>query len=216
MHVGALEGCCRLHNAAALVQLRRSQAALRVLETSRDARGRRFEIIRLPLPPPLHYKASEVPTAGGAAGRATGQRLAASYVNFYICNGGVIMPAFDGDASQTDAECATFELLFIDFQALHRGRMVFKKVGIDHAGPDKSLSECLLDEKWSRSRQPGTSCWAGATFIASHSSSRQLLSSNIQLPFNRCWDNQGSGGRSAAFYHCAGGFSGIDYQEDYG
>lgn len=105
----ALTGCRRLHNAAALVQLRRSEAALRVLESSKDARGRHFEIIRLPLPPPLHYEASEVPTAHGAAGREAGQRLAASYVNFYICNGGVIVPAFGGAASQTDAQYATCE-----------------------------------------------------------------------------------------------------------
>ena len=38
----------------------------------------------------------------GSAVRSAGARLAGSYANFYICNGGVVMPAFGGDAAETD------------------------------------------------------------------------------------------------------------------
>ncbi len=41
------------------------------------------------LPCPLHPQAE-----GGLGERHVGERLAASYVNFYIANGGIVMPAF--------------------------------------------------------------------------------------------------------------------------
>jgi agmatine deiminase len=52
--------------------------------------------------------ASEIPdetcdhVAPGLERRA-GMRLAASYVNFYVCNGGVVAPVFGGLASDSDA-----------------------------------------------------------------------------------------------------------------
>jgi len=47
---------------------------------TRDARGRRLEIVRLPMPAPLFY------------GK---QRLPASYANFYIANEAVLVPTFN-------------------------------------------------------------------------------------------------------------------------
>ena len=54
---------------------------LRRLRAARDAKGRALEIIEIPLP-----TRREVPGVG---------RLASSYVNFYIANGGIVAPSFD-------------------------------------------------------------------------------------------------------------------------
>jgi len=51
----------------------------------RDLQGRPFEIASLPMPPALFYD---------------GTRLPASYANFYVINGGVIMPSFDCAADE--------------------------------------------------------------------------------------------------------------------
>ena len=73
-----------------------SADALRRLESARDARGRKLRVIRLPSPGPLKVTATEA--AGvlkGSHDRESGMRLAASYVNFYIANGGIVMPLLD-------------------------------------------------------------------------------------------------------------------------
>jgi agmatine deiminase len=75
-----------------------SKDALRRLRAARDARGRKIEVLKLPMPGPLTL------TAGEARGilesetshrREAGMRLAASYVNFYIANKGIVMPLLD-------------------------------------------------------------------------------------------------------------------------
>ncbi len=64
------------------------------LEGVRDAQGRRIEVISLPMPAPLFFD---------------GQRLPASYANFYIANGLVLVPTFndpkDREALGVLAEC---------------------------------------------------------------------------------------------------------------
>lgn len=65
---------------------------------ARDAHGRRLKVTRLPMPGPLRLRAREA--AGtvareGTKPRTAGERLAASYVNFYIANGGIVMPLLD-------------------------------------------------------------------------------------------------------------------------
>ena len=42
-------------------------------------------------------------------GRAAGTRLAASYVNFYMANGGIVLPAF-GDAVHDAAAVRTLQV----------------------------------------------------------------------------------------------------------
>lgn len=54
---------------------------LGVLRDSQDARGRRLEVLELPLPKPRE--------------RSPGRLLTQSYVNFYLANGAVIVPGFD-------------------------------------------------------------------------------------------------------------------------
>ena len=39
----------------------------------------------------------------GSAPRKAGERLAASYVNFYLPNGGAVIPQFGGEAAEADA-----------------------------------------------------------------------------------------------------------------
>ena len=90
-----------------IVQLERSQLALQVLETTTDAKGRKLETIKLPLPPAMHYQAHEELTdKDGKVTRPAGVRLAASYANFYLCNGGLICPAFGGPAQEADKRCS--------------------------------------------------------------------------------------------------------------
>lgn len=56
------------------------EANLEVLRTATDAKGRALEVLTLDQPTRMEED---------------GARLASSYVNFYIANGGVVMPGFD-------------------------------------------------------------------------------------------------------------------------
>ncbi|TXG51560.1 hypothetical protein EZV62_024084 [Acer yangbiense] len=85
-------------------QYERSAEAFSVLSNATDATGRKFQIIKLHVPGPLYMtdeEASGVIQVGEAKPRLPGTRLAASYVNFYIANGGIIVPQF-GDQKWDD------------------------------------------------------------------------------------------------------------------
>jgi agmatine deiminase len=88
--------------------------ALARLTRSTDARGRSLEIVKLPQPrTPLTLRAEEsagIMAAAGSRPRPAGARLAASYVNFLIVNGGIILPVFDdpGDAVAREILAAQF------------------------------------------------------------------------------------------------------------
>jgi agmatine deiminase len=56
------------------------------LKGSRDLEGRKFDVVTLPMPRPVVFG---------------GQRLPASYANFYIANGIVIVPTFNDPADRT-------------------------------------------------------------------------------------------------------------------
>ena len=75
-----------------------SRDARERLEATTDARGRPFELVLLPSPGPLTIAPAEaggvVPSPGTQPRRA-GDRLAASYANFYIANSRVVMPLLD-------------------------------------------------------------------------------------------------------------------------
>ena len=84
-----------------------SREALERLEAARDARGRSFEVIRLPSPGPILTTAEEaagVEIVAGTQPRRAGDRLAASYANFYLANSQVVMPLLD---ERHDEEAAT-------------------------------------------------------------------------------------------------------------
>jgi agmatine deiminase len=75
-----------------------SRDALERLQEARDARGRRLTVHKLPQPGPLKMSATEargVVARKGTRARRAGTRLAGSYVNFYLVNGGLLMPLLD-------------------------------------------------------------------------------------------------------------------------
>jgi agmatine deiminase len=75
-----------------------SQDAYRRLRHARDARGRRLTIHKIHQPGPLHITAAEAAGLDAHAGthpRRAGDRLPASYINFYIANKCVVMPLYD-------------------------------------------------------------------------------------------------------------------------
>jgi len=75
------------------------QENLRHLRRLSDQDGRPLEIVELPMPAPISF---------------AGQRLPASYVNFYIANGVVVVPQFDDPADAVARE--TLSALFPDRQ----------------------------------------------------------------------------------------------------
>jgi len=80
-----------------------SRDALARLKAARDARGRPLVVHKLPQPGPLYMTAAEaasVDTREGSRPRQAGDRMAGSYVNFYIANRRVVMPLLD---PRTDA-----------------------------------------------------------------------------------------------------------------
>jgi agmatine deiminase len=83
-----------------------SRDALERLEATTDACGRAFEMIKVPAPGPLATTAEEaagVEHAPGSRPRRAGDRLAASYVNFYLGNSRVVYPLLDPDHDEEAA-----------------------------------------------------------------------------------------------------------------
>ncbi|MBX2869658.1 MAG: agmatine deiminase, partial [Acidiferrobacterales bacterium] len=63
-----------------------------------DARGRKLEIIKLPvvdLPPMTAEESQQVQKVVGTFPRKEGDYVWGGYINFYIANGGVVFPCFD-------------------------------------------------------------------------------------------------------------------------
>ena len=65
------------------------------LRTARDERGQPLEVVELPTPPPIHYD---------------DRRLPASYANFYVGNGSVLVPVFDDP--RDEIACSVLARLF--------------------------------------------------------------------------------------------------------
>ncbi|MEH6366053.1 MAG: agmatine deiminase [Pseudomonas marincola] len=84
----------------------RCQAAMGVLQATKDAKGRELIVHKMPIPGPLHATEEEcagVDLVAGSQERSPEVRLAGSYVNFLIVNGGIIAPRFD-DPMDAEAE----------------------------------------------------------------------------------------------------------------
>ncbi|KAK8950272.1 Agmatine deiminase [Platanthera guangdongensis] len=88
-------------------QYERSVEALSILSNTKDANDRNILVIKLHVPDPLYMTEEE---ANGihnleenAKPRPAGTRLAASYVNFYFANGGIIAPAFGDEKWDKEA-----------------------------------------------------------------------------------------------------------------
>ncbi len=83
-----------------------SKADLEYLQSVTDARGRSIKVHKLPIPDHpvlvdeddlLNYEFEE-----GEDFREVGERLAASYVNFYFVNGAALVPQFGGENKASD------------------------------------------------------------------------------------------------------------------
>jgi agmatine deiminase len=84
-----------------------SRDAQQRLEAATDARGRRLEVIRLPSPGPITITAEEaegVDAVEGSLPRRAGDRLAASYANFYIATSRIVYPLLDERYDEQAAE----------------------------------------------------------------------------------------------------------------
>lgn len=81
-------------------QYEMSNECLDILEKETDAKGRKFKIYKIPQPQPVFmtdYECEGLINFNGEPTRTGGERLAASYVNFYISNGAVIIPGFNDE-----------------------------------------------------------------------------------------------------------------------
>lgn len=92
-----------------------SAACLAYLEQETDAKGRQLTVHKLPLPKPvcMHREECEgLDLCEDEPTRREGDRLAASYVNFYIANKTIVMPGFGDEADE--AAKAILQGLFPD------------------------------------------------------------------------------------------------------
>ena len=83
-----------------------SKAAWDYLSSETDAKGRKLEIVKLHIPDEVLITKEEsegVDAVDGTLPRLEGDRQAASYANFYIANGGVIVPLFGDEKHDKDA-----------------------------------------------------------------------------------------------------------------
>jgi len=87
-----------------------SKACLDILEKSTDNKGRKIKVHKLPVPKiPVTVTENDIKGyifEDGEDTREVGERLAASYVNFYFCNGAVILPQFGGENAESDRVAA--------------------------------------------------------------------------------------------------------------
>ena len=69
-----------------------------ILLSATDVKGRKLEVHKVHLPNPILISKEEsegVDAVEGTFPRQEGDRLAASYINFYLCNGGAVVPTFN-------------------------------------------------------------------------------------------------------------------------
>lgn len=89
-------------------QYKMSKECYDILSNETDAKGRKFKITKLPIPK-KHICITEEELAGfefeeGEDMREVNERLAASYVNFYIANNFIIVPQFNDENDKLAVE----------------------------------------------------------------------------------------------------------------
>jgi len=98
---------------------KRFKNAENALQNEVDAKGRSFKIHKLYVPDPMFYSNKEVNTLSTedndaqACDRHVGERLAASYVNYYLANAAVVLPQF-GDEKYDMKAKETMKEVFPD------------------------------------------------------------------------------------------------------
>ena len=83
-----------------------SKADMDYLMNETDAKGRKIKVHKLPIPDvPVCCSQEDIDNyifEPGEDEREVGERLAASYVNFYFANGRALVPQFGGDKTESD------------------------------------------------------------------------------------------------------------------
>lgn len=110
-----------------------SQRNLEVLQRENDAKGRNFTVHKLPIPDfPVRISEADCEDFEFEEGedmREAGERLAASYVNFYFANEIILLPMFGGENEESDRRavrmlskiCPEHKVVPIDAQAIIKG-----------------------------------------------------------------------------------------------
>lgn len=89
-----------------------SKECFDILSEATDAKGRKLEVHKLEVPKPILITEEEslgVDAVAGTLPREEGDRLAASYINYYTANGGIVFPLF-GDPNDEKARATLTEL----------------------------------------------------------------------------------------------------------
>lgn len=89
-----------------------SKENFEILTNATDAKGRKLKVVKLRVPQPVKITEEEsegVDAVEGTLPRQKGDRLAASYVNYYTANGGIVFPTFD-DPNDEKAQKTLSEL----------------------------------------------------------------------------------------------------------
>ena len=84
------------------------QENLALLHQASDAKGRKFEVYTVEQPPATYL---------------SGERLTLSYINFYLANGGIVMPSFGYPAYDTKA--------YTLFNSIFPGRKIHQIEALD-------------------------------------------------------------------------------------
>ncbi len=87
-----------------------SRQALESLAAQTDARGRALTVHKIYQPDPMAVTETEgdgLDASEWAKPRRAGDRLAASYVNFYMANGGILMPLFSAPQDRAAVDLLT-------------------------------------------------------------------------------------------------------------
>ncbi|CAL5443474.1 unnamed protein product [Camellia sinensis] len=147
-------------------QYERSVEAFSVLSHVTDAKGRKLEIIKLHVPGPFYMideEAVGLIQNGEAKPRLPGSRIAASYVSFYIANGGIITPQF-GDQKWDDEAVRVLSLAFPDHELDQFTRR--PEQNIKHLRKDKfklwKLTELARDSRNQKTFRPEKSAPSGS------------------------------------------------------
>lgn len=91
-------------------QRARSEQARQILEQATDARGRKLRVHLLEHPRPLYVAQEELVEGLREAERP----LAGSYVNYYLANGGVVMPSYEDGAGHDAVAQAQLQAIYPD------------------------------------------------------------------------------------------------------
>jgi agmatine deiminase len=100
-------------------QYERSSEAYDYLMSVTDALQRRMVVHKIHQPDPVYIQLDEaggVDVIAGSLPRQPGDRMAASYVNFYFCNGGAIVPTFG--VAQDSPTLSSLQILLPDRQVV--------------------------------------------------------------------------------------------------